>query len=114
VIPVWRAAMAATRPVRITDVEATRFWMTQKQAVELVLHGCWTAEPLLVPELPAYRLGDLAKALDVASHQERGGNFHAIGLQPGEKLHESLEPGVSSDQARRMSVDELREELANV
>ncbi len=60
-----------------------------------------------VPVLPAYRVADLAAAMDMP--------MHVGALQKWEKPHESMSDGVPrSDQARRMSVDELREELANV
>jgi FlaA1/EpsC-like NDP-sugar epimerase len=41
-------------------------------------------------------------------------SYMLTGLQPGEKAHESMRPGESSDKARRMSLDELTEALAHV
>jgi UDP-N-acetylglucosamine 4,6-dehydratase len=108
VIPTWRRELEQARPVRLTHPEATRFWMTRDHAVALVLD---TAEKmkggeLEIPDLPAYRLGDLAAAMGV--------QFHVTGLGGGEKLHESMRVGETSAEARRMSVGELREALANV
>jgi hypothetical protein len=56
-----------------------------------------------VPELPAYRLGDLADAM--------GAKTITIGLPDWEKKHESMLPGMSSDLARRMTIEELRAAL---
>lgn len=104
VIPIWREKMLASgmNVVPISDPECTRFWMTMDEAIELVLKTIRTMEggELVVPTLPAYRLGDLAKAMDA------GGVIH--GLPPHEKLHESMEAGKPSNEARRLSVDELK------
>jgi hypothetical protein len=63
------------------------------------------AEPL-VPDLPAYRLGDLAEAMGVL--------MDVRGLPAWEKKDEAMAPGNTSDKARRMSVAELREKLAEI
>lgn len=112
VIPVWRAAMAAGRQVRISNGSATRFWMTLDEAVDLVGRTIATMRggELVTPDLPAYELRDLATAMGVY----KGSWITGDGLGPGEKLHEGMEPGRTSDQARRMSVDELREALSHV
>jgi len=91
--------------VPVTDPDCTRFFMTMDQAVYLVLHTAITMKggEIAIPTLPAYRLGDLAKAMDA--------KMKIIGLPPYEKLHESMAAGNSSDKARRMSVAELREKL---
>lgn len=110
VIPVWREELArpdnSARGVRMTDPECTRFWMSRDEAVSLVLstlHAGSTGE-VVIPELPAYRLHDLAVALGAQAVQ-------VTGLGAYEKRHESMCAGRSSDRARRMTVDELREQL---
>lgn len=109
VIPTWRAALARGDGVSMRDPEATRFWMTLQQAVDLVLDTAATMRggELAIPDLPAYRLGDLAEAMGVRYGLPTG-------LDPGEKRHESMDENRSSEHARRMSVDELREELKHV
>jgi UDP-N-acetylglucosamine 4,6-dehydratase len=105
VIPTWRKELEQGRPVRLTHPGATRFWMTLQQAVDLVWHTADTMRggELVIPELPAYRLADLAEAMGVM--------YNITGLTAGEKLAESMRPGETSEMARRMSVDELREAL---
>ena len=100
VIPTWRDA---TGTVRITDPDATRFWMTVDEAVKLVIDTIENGAELAIPNLPAYRLGDLADAMGLETE--------ITGLPEWEKKHESLVSGRSSDIARRMSVEELRESL---
>ena len=64
---------------------------------------------LHIPQLPAYRLGDLARAMDLPCP------LRVAGLGPGEKLNERmLEDGPDSSQVRRMTIDELREGLAKL
>lgn len=105
VIPTWREQMARGRVVRLTDPDATRFWMSRDEAVELVLKACWAADTEIhIPKLPAFRLGDLAEAMGACA-------VNVVGLGRFEKKHETLTEGDSSDQAPRLSVAELRDRL---
>lgn len=114
VIPKWREISTRDRGPRprlavpITNPNATRFWMTIDQAVELVWNTARTMQggELVIPELPAYRLGDLAEAMNVETYE--------IGLPKYEKLHECMADDNCSNKARRMSVNELREALRYV
>ena len=86
VIPIWRAAAAAGQPLPITDPLATRYWFGIEQAVDVVLHTA-TEIPnghILVPELPALRLCDLAAII------APGSALDVIGWRSVEKLHEEL------------------------
>lgn len=104
VIPIWKKMIAeGAKVVNVSDPEVTRFWMWDYEAVNLVydlllnMKGGETA----VPVLPAYRLGDLAEAMNV--------EMNITGLGKFEKLHESMLEGMSSDKARRLTVEELRD-----
>lgn len=105
VVPMWESILASGRDtVPVTDPGCTRFFMRMDEAVDLVLKAIEELpDDVLIPTLPAYRLGDLAEAM--------GAKMNEIGLPIWEKLHESMSEGNSSDKARRMSVDELREAL---
>lgn len=110
VIPIWRRLIAdGETVVPITDPECTRFWMTAKDAVDLVMGTIETMQggELVIPTLPAYRLIDLATALGATGTRP-------MAMAENEKMHEEMSPGQPSDQARRMSVDELREALVHV
>ena len=102
VIPRWRGK----KKVKITDPECTRFWMFMDEAVDLVLQTITSGVGLAIPTLPAFRLGDLAEAMDLETE--------IIGLPAHEKLHEGMCDGNTSDVARRMTVDEIREALKRV
>jgi FlaA1/EpsC-like NDP-sugar epimerase len=105
VVPTWRKILETSDTVPVTDPECTRFFMTMDEAVSLVLDTAATMQggEIAIPELPAYRLGDLAEAM--------GAKMSVLGLPVYEKRHESMGAGNSSDQARRMSVEELRKAL---
>src|SRR5258705_5491507 len=106
VVPTWRKILETSDTVPVTDPDCTRFFMTMDEAVSLVLDTAHTMQggEIAIPELPAYRLGDLAEAM--------GAKMDVRGLPAWEKLNESMGAGNSSDQARRMSVEELRRALA--
>lgn len=107
VIPTWRRYVARGEPVPVTDPECTRFWMRVDEAIDLVLDTIerMPTEPA-IPELPAFRLGDLAEAM--------GARMTVRGLGAFEKKHESMRSGLCSETARRLDVDNLRASLAAV
>lgn len=107
VIPRWRSLISSGREVSVTDPDCTRFWMRLEQAVELVLSAAVGDKEMLIPTLPAYRLGDLADAMGART-------MKITGLDPWEKKHESMDHGKCSAHAHRMTVDELRAELAGM
>ena len=106
VIPKWRHYAFRHGPgnkkVTITDPECTRFWMTMPEAVDLVLNTIEAMpQEVVIPDLPAFRLGDLAEALGVSC-------LEPTGLPFWEKKHEGLTDELQSNTARRMTVAELR------
>lgn len=111
VIPIWREQFAAQRAVCVRDGSATRFWMTLEQACDLVADAIMLMRggELYIPDLPAYEVSDLAQAMGIYA-----GPWTISALGPGEKRHEGMAQGNTSDKARRMSVDELREALSHV
>jgi UDP-N-acetylglucosamine 4,6-dehydratase len=108
VIPLWRDMIDnGVFSVPVTDPACTRFYMTEGEAVLLVMNTALTMpKDIVIPTLPAYQLEDLADALSV--------EMDVIGLPAWEKRHESMTPGYTSENARRMSVVELREAINNV
>jgi len=70
----------------ITHPEMTRFNITIKQAVDVVLFALEKAlgGEILVPKLPSYRILDLAEAIGPECRTE------IIGIRHGEKIHEEM------------------------
>ncbi|HKI81702.1 MAG TPA: polysaccharide biosynthesis protein, partial [Pseudodesulfovibrio sp.] len=90
VIPKWREALARGERVRITDPNMSRFNMTLDQAVQFVVDclAMMKGAEVFVPKLPAYSVGDLARA--VCEEEDAPFDPEIIGVRPGEKLHESM------------------------
>ena len=113
VVRTWQAASAGgmMKRVMVTDLNATRFFMRIDQAVDLVSHRLFDFDGadrfIWSRGMPAYRLGDLLTAMGLEAGT-------VVGLGPWEKQHEEIVPCVSSADARRMSVEELREELRSL
>ena len=78
--------MKKTGILPITDKRMTRFNITLKEGVDLVLlalEKMWGGE-LYVPKILSYRIMDLAKAISNEC------KIKEVGIRPGEKLHEEM------------------------
>ena len=104
IVPVWEELIAnGVKKVPVTDPGCTRFFMRMEEAVELVLNTINTMKggELSIPEtLPAYSVGDLAEAMNVA--------MDVKGLPTWERKHEGMRDGLTSDVVRRLTIQELR------
>lgn len=111
VVPTWRAAFESGESLRLTDPNCTRYYMTIDKACDLVLNTGESMDggELVIPDLPAYRVGDLAQAFSENCGVEIA--WRITGLPRWEKLHESMDEERSSDSAPRMSVADLRSAL---
>ena len=98
VVPLFQRQLAAGGPLTVTDREATRYFMTVREAVELVLQA--TALSAEATGAPLYLL-DMGEpvAIDALARQivRLAGKqpdvdvaIEYVGLRPGEKLHEEL------------------------
>ncbi|WP_217602705.1 UDP-N-acetylglucosamine 4,6-dehydratase (inverting) [Chitinophaga sp. GbtcB8] len=70
----------------ITDTAMTRFNISLKEGVEMVLHAldtAWGGE-LFVPKIPSYRITEVATAIGPNCEQK------VVGIRPGEKIHEEM------------------------
>lgn len=92
VVHIWRDIIRRGEPLNITDGSMTRFIITMREAVQLVLTALrdGLGGEIFVPVLQAAYMRDLGAALAwEAGHRTYA--FHENGLRPGgEKLHESL------------------------
>ena len=96
VVPVFQAAVAKQRPIHLSDVRMTRFWLTLPQAVGHVLHAVSVMRggEVFVPMLPAAPLVRVAEAVCGKGYPQI-----ITGIRPGgEKLHEQL---LGEDDVRR-------------
>jgi O-antigen biosynthesis protein WbqV len=92
VVPLFQAQLAGGGPLTVTDARAQRYFMTAREAVELVLQ----ASALPAPEgaILVLEMGQPVAITDLARQMIRLSGKHAAivftGLRPGEKLTEEL------------------------
>lgn len=80
----------SNKPINITDIEMTRFWLPIDHAVEMVL---WTLDNMLggevvIPFAGASNILDMAEA--VCEVYSKKFEYAVGGIRPGEKIHEQL------------------------
>lgn len=87
VVESWRNAVAAGEPVKVTDPQMTRFWLSPSQAVQYVIDSLeFNSGQVYIPRMPALDIGQLLEwVVDGVDYQ-----METVPLRPGEKMHECL------------------------
>lgn len=90
VVPLFIEQIKALKPVTITDLEMTRFFLTLEEAIKLVLKATEVSlgGETFVMNMPAYYIRDIAKVL--INHFDSDMPIIETGIKPGEKLDEML------------------------
>jgi FlaA1/EpsC-like NDP-sugar epimerase len=97
VIPIFREQIKQGGPVTLTDPNMTRFIMSIKEAVRLVVdsarHAC--GGEVFITKMPVISIKDLAEVMieELAPHygyQPSNIEIRTIGVKPGEKMYEEL------------------------
>ena len=97
VIPIFLRQIKNGGPITVTSGEMTRFFMSIKQAVNLVLKAAQITEggEILILKMKSLRIIDLAEVM-IEELAPRYGykpseiHIKMIGVRPGEKIHELL------------------------
>ena len=86
VIPFFLKMKQAGRSIPVTDERMTRFSITLKEGVDLVLKALdlMNGGEIFVPRIPSVRIVDLAEAIAPGVRRE------IVGIRPGEKIHEEM------------------------
>jgi FlaA1/EpsC-like NDP-sugar epimerase len=101
VVPLFTRQLATGGPLTVTHPEVSRFFMTAREAVELVLEAASTAgtqEAESRGKIFVLDMGEPVRIVDLARQMirlaglrpDRDIKLEYIGLRPGEKLHEAL------------------------
>ena len=111
VLQKWKSKIQNGQSITVTDRNATRFFMTLDDSVDLIFNCLKLAKSSLpyYYEMKSICIGDL---LDVmcSKYKPDGGEVDVIeiGLQQGENLHEKLFiNGKTSNETKRYTLDEL-------
>lgn len=90
VIPLFHEQLKTKQPLTITNPEMTRFMMTLKDAVDLVLFAFENGNSgdIFVQKSPASTIGELADAMVKIYNSNQ--NIQIIGTRHAEKLYETL------------------------
>jgi FlaA1/EpsC-like NDP-sugar epimerase len=107
----WKKLMQDGEQCIITDPEATRFYWTVDDAIELIFDCLAKAHDSTpyCPEMKSMRLGDLFQAMSEVYYKTPI-NPQVIGLQTGENFHEViLEDSPHSGEAEKFTIDEIKE-----
>lgn len=105
VIPIFREQIRKGGPVTLTDLEMTRFIMSIKEAVRLVIDSAQIAcgGEVFVTKMPVIKIRDLADVMikelaPLYGHSPEKIDIDVIGTKPGEKMYEEL---MSHEETRR-------------
>jgi FlaA1/EpsC-like NDP-sugar epimerase len=97
VIPIFKKQIQKGGPITLTDPQMTRFIMSIREAVRLVIDSAFIARggEVFVTKMPVIRIRDLAEVMiEVLAPQygftPKDIDINVIGSKPGEKLYEEL------------------------
>ena len=90
VIPLFMRLIREKKPLTVTESGMTRFLLLLKEAINLVGFALENGKQgdIFVRNAPSCSVGDLAQALKNILHSDS--EIKTIGLQHGEKMHETL------------------------
>ncbi|MDR2458012.1 MAG: polysaccharide biosynthesis protein [Clostridiales Family XIII bacterium] len=90
VVPLFVSQIFQNTPLTVTNPNMTRFLMSLRQAIDLIVFAFNHGEPgdLFIQKAPASTIGDLAQALLLIFNSQVP--IKTIGMRHGEKLFETL------------------------
>ena len=104
----WKDALIDGKEIIVTDLNATRYFWTREQAVDLIfscIESAVDSSPYC-PTMKSMSVGDLLEAMQIKYGKAK--EIKVIGLQPGENMHEKiLENGLDSSEAERFTIQEI-------
>lgn len=108
----WKDLIQQDKEIIITDANATRFFWTRDQAIDLIfdcLENAKDSSPYC-PTIKSISIGELICAMYMKYGNWAKRKIKIIGLQPGENLHEKiLEKGPYSNEVEQYTIDEIKE-----
>ncbi|MFA5317462.1 MAG: SDR family NAD(P)-dependent oxidoreductase [Dehalococcoidales bacterium] len=107
VVPVWKKKIEqGAEWLPVTDEHMTRFWFKMDDVMRFVADSLERMQggELFIPRLPSIRITDLAEAM--------GMPYKVVGIRPGEKIAEEMEPGYDSGSNEWfLTVEQIKETI---
>jgi UDP-N-acetylglucosamine 4,6-dehydratase/UDP-glucose 4-epimerase len=108
----WKDLISQGKDVIVTAPEATRFFWSVEDAIQLII-DCMSDATDSTPYCPimkSMRIDDLLQAMIQKYSNGQKINVNIIGLQPGENMHEKvLEEGPYSNEVEHFTIEEIKE-----
>tara|TARA_B100000989_G_scaffold298905_1_gene290916 strand:+ start:13989 stop:14846 length:858 start_codon:yes stop_codon:yes gene_type:complete len=106
----WKKNIQNNKEIIITEPNATRFYWSIEDAVDLIfncLKFAKNSDPYL-PEMKSMKMGDLLEAMMKKYSNGNRPNVKKIGLQRGENLHEIISENMpNSNDAQKYTIEEI-------
>jgi UDP-N-acetylglucosamine 4,6-dehydratase len=106
----WKDLISQGKEVIVTEPDATRFFWTVDQAVDLIM-DCMknsTDSTPYCPNMKSMRIADLLQAMIIKYGNGQDVPIKVVGLQPGENIHEKvLDIGPFSNEVESFSIEEI-------
>jgi UDP-N-acetylglucosamine 4,6-dehydratase/5-epimerase len=106
----WKDLISQGKDVIVTAPEATRFFWSVDDAIQLII-DCMadaTDSTPYCPIMKSMRIDDLLQAMIQKYSNGQNINVNIIGLQPGENMHEKvLEAGPYSNEVEHFTIEEI-------
>jgi UDP-N-acetylglucosamine 4,6-dehydratase len=95
IVPLFKRLIHEQEPLPITHPSMSRFWLTLRQARDLVFYATdkMCGGEIFIPKIPACLVIELARALSADNYPTK-----EVGIRPGEKIIETL---ISEEEIRR-------------
>lgn len=106
IVTKWRPKMEAGEQVILTDPEASRFFWTVDEAVDLIF-DCIQFHANASPYIPQMKAAKMGVVLEACMEVYGKTSVYLIGLQPGENKVETMDGVVFSDQCEQFTKEEF-------
>ena len=107
----WKDLITEGKEVIVTDSDATRFFWTVEQALDLIedcMENAVDTKPYC-PEMKSMMVDNLLQAMIEKYSKGQNISVKTIGLQPGENLHEKvMEEGPYSNECEQYTVEDIK------
>ena len=109
----WKELLSKNQEVVVTDGNATRFFWSVEQALDLIEDCMLNSKDTKAycPDMKSMKIFDMLEAMSQKYLPKDGSlKIKTIGLQPGENLHEKvMEEGPYSNEVDNFTIQEIKD-----